>query len=351
MRTIEWKNGVVVTIDQTLLPDEEVWIEMRSCDEVAKAIKEMKIRGAPLIGAAAAYGLALTAYHSNAKNRSDFLRELKESVEILRKTRPTAINLFWALNRILIKVVNGGEDVEALKNIVIDEAKHIADEDVAANRMIGKHGSKLIADGDIILTHCNAGRLATVDYGTALAVIRAAWEEGKHIKVIATETRPKLQGARLTVYELMRDGIPVTLITDNMVGYVMFKGLVNKVIVGADRIVKDAVINKVGTYTIAVLAYEHFIPFYVAAPLSTFDLTSSSKDVIIEERNPEEITHIKSVRITSPNVNVMNPAFDITPIKYVSAIICEKGVLTRENFKKMLKLSPKTLEWVVFYEF
>ena len=337
MRTIEWKNGVVTTIDQTLLPDDEVWIEMRNCNEVAEAIKEMKIRGAPLIGAAVAYGLALTAYHSKAKNRSDFLKELKRSAEILRKTRPTAVNLFWALDRILRKVVNAKGDVEALKSMVIEEAKQIADEDAAANRMIGKHGSNLISDGDTILTHCNAGRLATVDYGTALAVIRAAWEEGKRIKVIATETRPKLQGARLTAYELMRDGIPVTLITDNMVGYVMFKGLVNKVIVGADRIVRDAVINKVGTYTIAVLAYEHSIPFYVAAPSSTFDLNSSSKDVIIEERSPEEVTHIRSVRIAPPNVNVMNPAFDITPIKYVDAIIYEEGILTKEDFRKMLK--------------
>ena len=337
MRTIEWKDGVVTTIDQTLLPDDEVWIEMRNCNEVAEAIKEMKIRGAPLIGAAVAYGLALTAYHSKAKNRSGFLKELKRSAEILRKTRPTAVNLFWALDRILRKVVNAKGDVEALKSMVIEEAKQIADEDVAANRMIGKHGSNLISDGDTILTHCNAGRLATVDYGTALAVIRAAWEEGKRIKVIATETRPKLQGARLTAYELMRDGIPVTLITDNMVGYVMFKGLVNKVIVGADRIVRDAVINKVGTYTIAVLAYEHSIPFYVAAPSSTFDLNSSSKDVIIEERSPEEVTHIRSVRIAPPNVNVMNPAFDVTPIKYVDAIIYEGGILTKEDFKKMLK--------------
>jgi len=337
MRTIKWKDGVVTTIDQTLLPDDEVWIEMRNCNEVAEAIKEMKIRGAPLIGAAVAYGLALTAYHSKAKNRSDFLKELKRSAEILRKTRPTAVNLFWALDRILRKVVNAEGDLEALKIMVIEEAKQIADEDVAANRMIGKHGSNLISDGDTILTHCNAGRLATVDYGTALAVIRAAWEEGKRIKVIATETRPKLQGARLTAYELMRDGIPVTLITDNMVGYVMFKGLVNKVIVGADRIVQDAVINKVGTYTIAVLAYEHSIPFYVAAPSSTFDLNSSSKDVIIEERSPKEVTHIRSVRIAPPNINVMNPAFDITPIKYVDAIIYEGGILTKEDFKKMLK--------------
>jgi methylthioribose-1-phosphate isomerase len=203
--------------------------------------------------------------------------------------------------------------------------------------MIGKHGSKLISDGDIILTHCNAGRLATVDYGTALAVIRAAWEEGKRIKVIVDETRPKLQGARLTAYELMRDGIPVTLITDNMVGYVMFRGLVDKVIVGADRIVCDAVINKIGTYNIAVLAHEHNIPFYVAAPLSTFDLNISAKDVTIEERSPEEVTYIKSVRIAPEDVNVLNPAFDVTPMKYVNSIICEKGVLSREDFEKMSK--------------
>ncbi|MEM2440767.1 MAG: S-methyl-5-thioribose-1-phosphate isomerase, partial [Candidatus Bathyarchaeia archaeon] len=188
-----------------------------------------------------------------------------------------------------------------------------------------------------VLTHCNAGRLATVDYGTALSIIRVAWEKGKHIKVIATETRPKLQGARLTAYELMRDGIPVTLITDNMVGYAMYKGLVNKIIVGADRIIRDAVINKIGTYTIAVLAYEHGIPFYVAAPLSTFDLKSSLKDVIVEERAPEEVTNIGSERIAPPGVAVFNPAFDITPIKYVSAIICERGILNGEKFNDFIK--------------
>lgn len=337
MRTIEWKNGVVVTIDQTLLPDEEVWLEMRSCIEVADAIKRMKIRGAPLIGVAAAYGLALTAYYSEAETREAFIEEVERAADILRGTRPTAVNLFWAIERILKKVKGSTGDVEALRRLVIDEAQRIADEDVEVNRRIGEHGSKLIEDGDTILTHCNAGRLATVDYGTALAVIRAAKEEGKRVKVIATETRPKLQGSRLTTYELMRDGVPVTLITDNMVGYLMFKGAVDKVIVGADRVVRDAVINKIGTYTIAVLAKEHNVPFYVAAPLSTFDLNAFARDVVIEERDPSEVTHIGSVRVAPLGVNVFNPAFDITPMKYVNAVICEAGVLGKDYLKGFAK--------------
>ncbi|MEM1544090.1 MAG: S-methyl-5-thioribose-1-phosphate isomerase [Candidatus Bathyarchaeia archaeon] len=337
MRTIEWRDGVVVTIDQTMLPYREDWIEMRGCHEVAEAIKRMKIRGAPLIGAAAAYGLALTAYYSKARNRDDLLREIEQSADMLRRTRPTAVNLFWAIERILSKARSAVGDVDALKNLIIEEAKRIAEEDVIVNRKIGEYGSKLILDGDTILTHCNAGRLATVDYGTALAAVRFAWEEGKHIKVIATETRPLLQGARLTAYELMRDGIPVTLITDNMVGYVMSRGLVDKVFVGADRIVQDAVINKIGTYSIAVLAHEHNIPFYVAAPLSTFDFHSTSKNVIIEERGAEEVTYIKSIRIAPAGVSVLNPAFDITPIKYVSAIICEKGILSKDDFERIVR--------------
>ncbi|MEM2860120.1 MAG: S-methyl-5-thioribose-1-phosphate isomerase [Candidatus Bathyarchaeia archaeon] len=337
MRTIEWRDGSVITLDQTLLPEEEVWIEMRSCLEVAEAIREMRIRGAPLIGVAAAYGLALTAYHSRAKNRDDFLGEIEQSANLLKGTRPTAVNLFWAIERIIKKVRSSEGDVETLKKLIIEEAKRIAEEDIAVNRKIGEYGSKLISDGDTILTHCNAGRLATVDYGTALAAVRVAWEEGKRIKVIATETRPLLQGARLTVYELMRDGIPVTLITDNMVGYIMLKGLVDKVFVGADRIVRDAVINKIGTYNIAVLAHEHNIPFYVAAPLSTFNLNATSKDVIIEERKPEEVTHIRSIRIAPHGVSVLNPAFDITPIKYVNAIICEMGILSRDDLQKITK--------------
>jgi len=339
MRTIEWRSGVVVTIDQTVLPLKEKWIELRRCEEVASAIKEMKMRGAPLIGVAAAYGMALTAYHSKAKTKEELIRELEKSAETLKKTRPTAVNLFWAVDRIMNKARNTRGTLEDLKDAVVSEAIAMADEDVEMNRRIGKHGAKLLSNGDTVLTHCNAGSLATVDYGTALAVIRAAWEEGKRIKVIADETRPKLQGARLTAYELLRDGIPVTLITDNMAGYVMSKGLVDKVIVGADRIVRDGVANKIGTYTVAVLAKEHGIPFYVAAPTSTFDLSKKSEDVIIEKRSPQEVTHIGSVRIAPQGVEVLNPAFDITPIKYVDAIICEKGVFSRKEFLKLAEES------------
>jgi len=335
VRTIEWKDGVVVTIDQTKLPNELVFLNMEKCSDVSSAIENMKLRGAPLIGVAAAYGLALTAFHSKAKNREDLIREIEESAENLRKTRPTAVNLFWAINRIVKKAQETSGDAKAVAKAIIDEAQRMADEDVEVNRKIGKHGSKLIDNGDVVLTHCNAGSLATVDYGTALGVIRAAWNQDKQIKVIATETRPKLQGARLTAYELKRDGIPVTLITDSMVGYVMSKQLVNKVVVGADRIVRDAVINKIGTYNIAVLAREHGIPFYVAAPTSTMDLSHTSDDAIIEERNPEEVTHLRSERIAPKGIKVINPAFDVTPMKYVSAIITETGVLSPEALKKL----------------
>jgi methylthioribose-1-phosphate isomerase len=335
VRTIEWKDGVVVTIDQTKLPNELVFLNMEKCSDVASAIENMKLRGAPLIGVAAAYGLALTAFHSKAKNREDLMKEIEESAENLRKTRPTAVNLFWAINRIVKKAQETSGNAKAVAKAITEEAQRMADEDVEVNRKIGEHGSKLIDNGDVVLTHCNAGSLATVDYGTALGVIRAAWNQDKQIKVIATETRPKLQGARLTAYELKRDGIPVTLITDSMVGYVMSKQLVNKVVVGADRIVRDAVINKIGTYNIAVLAREHGIPFYVAAPTSTMDLSHTSGDAVIEERNPEEVTHFRSERIAPKGIKAMNPAFDVTPMKYVSAIITETGVLSSKTLKTL----------------
>ncbi len=343
MRTIEWREGVVVTIDQSALPNKEILITVEDCEEMASAIKEMRLRGAPLLGVAAAYGMALTAYHSKAKRRDTLLKELEKSAETLRNTRPTAVNLFWAVERILSRVKEISGNVEMLRQAVVNEAQKMADEDIEVNRRIGKHGSSLIADGDVILTHCNAGSLATVDYGTALAIVRVAWEEGKRINVVVDETRPKLQGARLTAYELMRDGIPVTLITDNMAGYLMFKGSVNKVVVGADRIVRDAVINKVGTYTVAVLAHEHEVPFYVAAPISTFDPSHRARDVTIEERKPEEVTHIGSERIAPRGVRVTNPAFDVTPLKYVEAIICEEGVMSRQDFERFMdKLAPES---------
>jgi methylthioribose-1-phosphate isomerase len=336
MRTIEWKDGTVVIVDQTKLPNEEVWVKMTNSDEMASAITEMKLRGAPLIGVAAAYGLALTAFHSKAENRENLMKELEASAEVLRKTRPTAVNLFWALDRVMKKAQETLGTKEALAEAVVAEAQRMADEDVEVNRKMGKNGAELIKDGDVVLTHCNAGSLATVDYGTALGVVRAAIEEGKNVKVISCETRPKLQGARLTCYELMRDNIPVTLITDTMVGYVMSKGLVDKVVVGADRVVKDAVLNKIGTYNVAVLASEHGIPFYVAAPMSTMDMSRTSEDAVIEERSPTEVTNVRSERIAPEGVKVLNPAFDITPLVYVDGIITEEGILVPE-----LLLNPK----------
>jgi methylthioribose-1-phosphate isomerase len=328
MRTIEWKSGVVTTIDQTKLPHQTVLLKITSCDEVAEAIKSMQVRGAPLLGAVAAYGLALTAHHSTAESKGELMKELAASAEVLKKTRPTAVNLFWAIDRVMKKARKTEGDAAAIAEVVVKEAESIAAEDVEINRKIGEHGSILIEDGDTVLTHCNAGSLATVDYGTALGVIRAAWKDGKKIKVIATETRPLLQGARLTAYELSRDGIPVTLITDSMVGYIMSKRLVDKVMVGADRIVQDAVINKIGTYTVAVLAHEHEVPFYVAAPKSTFDLNRLAKDVMVEERGAEEVVQFGGVQVAPKGVAAFNPAFDITPLKYVTAIICEEGVLS-----------------------
>jgi methylthioribose-1-phosphate isomerase len=337
MRTIEWKNDTVLTVDQTKLPRKLIYIKLTSCQDVALAIKTMKIRGAPLIGAAAAYGLALTASHSRASTKEKLLEQIQASIRLLRRTRPTGANLFWAVDRVMKRVSEAADSpVDAVKDLIVSEAQRVADEDVEINRKIGEHGSRLIDDGDAVLTHCNAGALATVDYGTALGVVRAAWDQGKKISVIATETRPKLQGARLTAYELKTMGIPFTLITDNMVGYVMSKGLVNCVITGADRIVKDAVINKIGTYSIAVLAHEHHIPFYAAAPLSTFDLSHATRDVTIEERSSEEITRIGSQTIAPEGTKTLNPAFDVTPMKYVTAVICEKGVLTPQRLKQLL---------------
>ncbi len=335
MRTIEWKNGVVITVDQTKLPTRTVLHKMKKSSEVVSAIKKMQMRGAPLIGVAAAYGLALTAYHSKAEKREQLMKELEFSAEALRGSRPTAVNLFWAVDRVMKRARETVGGVKVVAWAVVEEAQRMADEDVEVNRKMGENGATLIKGGDVVLTHCNAGSLATVDYGTALGVIRAAWEQGKKIEVIATETRPKLQGSRLTAYELRRDGIPVTLITDNMVGFVMARKRVNLVVVGADRIVKDAVINKIGTYSVAVLAKEHGVPFYVAAPKSTMDLEHTSRDVIIEEREPDEVTGFRSVRTAPKDIKVMNPAFDVTPMKYVRAIITEVGVLSPENLKEL----------------
>ncbi|HLN89177.1 MAG TPA: S-methyl-5-thioribose-1-phosphate isomerase [Candidatus Binatia bacterium] len=337
MRMIKWQNGAVITLDQTRLPLQEVTLEIKTVDQMAEAIKTLRVRGAPLLGAAAGFGVALAAYHSNAKTKEKLLAELRTAGAFIKRQRPTAVNLFWGVDRVLNKAKNVSGKVEEIRAAVISEAQKIADEDAAQNHAIGKNGSILIKDGDTILTHCNAGELATVEYGTALGVVRAAWEEGKKIKVIADETRPLLQGARLTAYELRRDGIPVTLITDNMAGYVMRKGLVNLVIVGADRIVQDAVFNKIGTYSVAVLAHEHKIPFYIAAPKSTFDLSRKEADVEIEERKTEEVTHLGGIQVAPNGVAVLNPSFDPTPLKYVTAIVTEDRVIYNKDFGEFRK--------------
>jgi methylthioribose-1-phosphate isomerase len=332
MRMIQWKNGTVLTPDQTKLPLEEVTLEIRTVDQMAEAIKMLRVRGAPLLGAAAAFGVALAAFNSKATSKEKLLVDLKNAAEIIKRQRPTAVNLFWGADRVLKKAKSVSGSAEELRKEVLKEAQKIADEDAQQNHAIGKNGAELIKDGDTILTHCNAGELATVEYGTALGVIRAAWEQSKKIKVIADETRPLLQGARLTTYELMRDGIPVTLITDNMAAHVMSKGMVNLVVVGADRIVQDAVFNKIGTYGVAILAKEHNVPFYVAAPKSTFDLTRKAAEVVIEERNPEEITRVGSTQIAPSGVKTYNPAFDATPLKYVAGIITEDKIYKKEDF-------------------
>lgn len=328
MKTIRWNRGLIVTIDQTKLPEKLVYIKLRTPKEISDAIKDMKVRGAPLIGAAAALALAQTAYYSKAKNVDDFISELKKTASLIRSTRPTAVNLFNVTDYILKLAEEFDGSVEKLRKYVIGECLKLINRDYEINRQLSFKGAELINDGDSILTHCNAGELATVGYGTALGVIKTAFTQGKKINVIITETRPLLQGARLTAFELKKAKIPFTLITDNMVGYVMWKGLVHKVVVGADRVLLSGhVINKIGTYTIAVLAQKHGIPFYVAAPTSTIDSKGSIKDVIIEERKPEEVLTCMGKRITPGNVKVLNPAFDITPPELITGIITEKGIV------------------------
>lgn len=330
LRTIEWVGGRVRIIDQTRLPNKFAYVSLRDYRQVAKAIKEMTVRGAPAIGVAAAMGLALAANASRTKNREQFMQELQTAAEVLRKSRPTAWNLFWAIDRVLRKARQTEGGPSEIASQIVAEAQKIAQEDVEANHKIGEHGASLIDDGDQILTHCNTGTLATVSYGTAIAPIRTAIRQGKRVRVIATETRPRLQGAKLTTYELLRDGIPVTLIVDGAVGYVMKMGMVQKVMVGADRITRKFVANKVGTYLIALAARANQVPFYVAAPTSTFDLRNEWSEVKIEERNPQEITHIGGKRIVPKGVPAFNPAFDLTPVELVTGFITERGVLRQD---------------------
>lgn len=327
MRTIDWneESNSVMLVDQTLLPKEYRVIECKTLSSLCEAIKSLRVRGAPALGAAGGFGIALAAYLSSAKDMDSIMRDLKVAGKAIVSTRPTAVNLSWGVKRVL-DTLSDAYDVAGVRDIALYEARAIADEDVYINKLIGKHGAKLLEDGDTVLTHCNAGRMACVDWGTALGVVRSAVEQGKEIKVIACETRPLNQGSRITTWELMQDKIPVTLITDSMSGWAMRQELVNKVIVGADRITQDAVFNKIGTYTHSVLAREHEIPFYVAAPVSSFDFKGWEGSVKIEMRDPDELRFFGSEQLAPEDVEVYNPAFDATPMENVNAIITEKGV-------------------------
>jgi len=336
MKPVEYLGNKIKIVDQTQLPGKLVFVELRSYTEVVAAIKALKVRGAPAVGVAAAYGIALGARDIKAENKARFLSQLDKILHAFAASRPTAVNLFRAINR--MKNAAAAADFAAIKQSLIDEAKAIHADEQAATERLSRIGAGLIEDGFTILTHCNAGPLATAGYGTALGVIKAATEQGKKIEVIATETRPLLQGSRLTAWELMQDDIPVTLITDSMAGYFISKGKVNCVLLGADRIAANGdTANKIGSYTLAVLAKENSIPFYVATPTSTIDLSlKSGAEIPIEERNPEEVTSIGGIRLAPKGVKAANPAFDVTPHKYITAIITEKGII-RKPYANSLK--------------
>lgn len=326
LKTVEWKNNKVIMIDQTKLPNELVFVEYSDYNDVAKAIKTLIVRGAPAIGVSGAFGLALAALQSNATTKEQLLSDLEVARKILFETRPTAVNLAWGLDKIM-QVAKQENDVRTIRELIVKTAQEMAEDDIKINMRMGKNGSVLFDNNDTIMTHCNAGSLATVAYGTALGVIRATKESGKNIKVIATETRPVQQGSRLTAFELKHDGFDVSLIPDTAVGYSMANKLVNKVVVGADRVLRTGhVYNKIGTYQVALMAKQHGIPFYVAAPLSTFDMKSNPQDVIIEQRKGTEVTQIGDKRTAPEGINVINPAFDMTPPELISGIITEAGV-------------------------
>jgi methylthioribose-1-phosphate isomerase len=340
LRTIEWKDNAVVMIDQTKLPNELVYVKYTDYNDVANAIRNLIVRGAPAIGVSGAFGLALAALQSKATQKDQLLADLEKARKILHETRPTAINLAWGLEQIM-NVAKKADSISQIKESIIETAKKMAEDDIKINMEMGKNGSVLFANNDTIMTHCNAGSLATVAYGTALGVIRATKESGKNIKVIATETRPVQQGSRLTAFELHHDGIDVILIPDTAVGYTMANKLVNKVVVGADRILKTGhVYNKIGTYQVALMAKQHEIPFYVAAPLSTFDMKSNPEDVIIEQRKASEVTQIGDKKTAPDGITVINPAFDMTPPELISGIITEAGVAKppyEESIKKLFE--------------
>ena len=338
LKTVEWKDNKVVMIDQTKLPNQLIFVEYDDFNQVADAIRTLVVRGAPAIGVSGAFGLALAALQSKGTTKDELISDLEKAKQILFETRPTAVNLAWGLEKIM-NTAKSGDSPQQIKELVVSEAKKIADEDIEINKTMGKNGSILFDDNDTIMTHCNAGALATVAYGTALGVIRATKESGKNVKVIATETRPIQQGSRLTAFELKHDGFDVSLIPDTAVGYSMANGLVNKVVVGADRIVKTGhVFNKIGTYQVATMAKQHGIPFYVAAPLSTIDIKSKAEDVIIEMRKGSEVTGIGDKKTAPDDINVINPAFDMTPPELISGIITEKGVAQPPYEESIAKL-------------
>jgi methylthioribose-1-phosphate isomerase len=347
IHTLEWTNAGVVFIDQTKLPTEEVYVTCTTHQQVADVIRNMVVRGAPAIGVAAAMGIALGVKNSKAENGADLKKDFDQICEAIRQTRPTAVNLFWAIRRMTEKFESlRAHPIAQIKQALIEEAQRMHAEDIAANQAMGRHGATLMPSSGGVLTHCNAGALATAGYGTALGVIRAAIEAGKKIHVYADETRPFLQGSRLTAWELMKDGIPTTVISDNMAGVMMQQGKIGAIVVGADRIAANGdVANKIGTYTLAILAKEHGIPFYVAAPISTVDLaTPDGSKIPIEQRNAREVTHIAGKQMVPDGVQVENPAFDVTPAKYVAAIITERGIAREpytESLRKLAEASNK----------
>ena len=338
LRTVEWKDDSVIMIDQTKLPNELVFAKYTDYNDVAEAIRTLVVRGAPAIGVSGAFGMALAVLQSSSENIEGLLSDLKKAKKILFETRPTAVNLSWGLEKIM-KIAEQGKTVSEIKDIVVAKAKEMAEDDININKKMGKNGAMLFENNDTIMTHCNAGALATVAYGTALGVIRATNESGKNIKVIATETRPVQQGSRLTAFELKHDGIDVILIPDTAVGYTMANNLVNGVVVGADRILQTGhVFNKIGTYQVATMTKQHNIPFYVAAPLSTFDLESRPEDIIIEQRKASEVTGIGDNKTAPDGIDVINPAIDMTPPELISGIITEGGVAKPpfdESIKKL----------------
>ena len=336
LKTVEWKDNSVIMIDQTKLPNSLEYVTYTDYNQVANAIRTLVVRGAPAIGVSGAFGLALAALQSNAKEKDQLIQDLKTAKKILFETRPTAVNLSWGLDKIM-KIAEHCKTVSEIRENVIAKAMVMAEDDVNINKKMGKNGAELFQNNDTIMTHCNAGALATVGYGTALGVIRATNESGKNIKVIATETRPIQQGSRLTAFELKHDGIDVSLIPDTAVGYTMANGLVNGVVVGADRILRTGhVFNKIGTYQVATMAKQHNIPFYVAAPLSTFDLKSNPENVVIEQRKASEVTGIGDTKTAPDGIDVINPAFDMTPPELISGIITENGI-AKSPFEKSIR--------------